>query len=79
MHAHKNAVENLVVFAPLVLMISVLDAGTAATAIACKTYFFSRAAHFVVYTMGLPLLRTVAFIIGFAFQIVLATSLLGVQ
>jgi uncharacterized MAPEG superfamily protein len=78
MRAHQNAVENLVIFAPLVLALHVTGASTAITTTACIVYFFARAAHFVIYTLAIPLLRTVAFIAGFGAQIVLALTLLGI-
>jgi len=41
-------------------------------------YFVARAAHFVIYTFAIPLFRTVAFMVGFAAQMVLVLTLLGV-
>ena len=76
MRAHANAVENLVVFAPLVLALQLLGISTAITATACLVYFFVRLAHAILYTFAVPLLRTVAFIIGFGCQMVLALTLL---
>jgi uncharacterized MAPEG superfamily protein len=52
MAAHVNAVENLVIFAPLVLTARALSITTAMTAFACALYFWSRLAHVVVYTLG---------------------------
>ncbi len=78
MRAHANAVENLVIFAPLVLALHATGLSTPATANACMVYFFARLAHYVIYTLGLPLLRTVAFFIGFVAQMVLALTLLGI-
>ncbi len=78
MRAHANAVENLVVFAPLVLALHVLGASTPTTAMAAAVYFFARLAHVFLYTFAVPLLRTVAFIIGFGCQLVLALTLLQV-
>jgi len=75
--AHKNAVENLVLFAPLVLVIEAAHMATAVTATACMIYFIARLAHYVIYVFGLPLLRTVAFAIGFAVQVFLALTILG--
>ena len=75
MRAHRNAVENLVVFAPLVLALHAVEISTAATAAASTIYFFARAAHYVIFTLGLPLFRVVAFLIGFACQMVLAAAL----
>jgi uncharacterized MAPEG superfamily protein len=76
MFAHDNAVENLIVFAPLVLILNAADVSTPATVLACAVYFWSRLVHLVVYTMGLPILRTVAFVVGFAAQAVLAVAIL---
>jgi len=78
MQAHTNAVENLVVFAPLVIMLQLLEMSTAATANASMIYFFARAAHYLVFSLGIPVIRIVVFIIGFACQIVLAVSLFDV-
>ena len=79
MRAHANAVENLVVFAPLVLALQVVGTSTAATAYACMVYFFVRLAHVLLYTFAVPLLRTMAFLVGFGCQMVLALTLLQVN
>ena len=76
-HAHSNAVENLVVFAPLALMIDSLGLATPLTALAAALFFISRLAHALIYTLGIPVLRTLAFLIGFGCQIVFALRLLG--
>src|SRR4029079_14477075 len=59
--AHTNAVENLVIFAPLVLILDSYQISTPVTAAACATYFWARLAHVVVYTLGLRVFRTLAF------------------
>lgn len=75
MAAHTNAVENLVIFAPLVLVAQALGIATAATAFACALYFWSRLAHAVVYTLGIPVLRTLSFVGGFVAQAMLALAI----
>jgi uncharacterized MAPEG superfamily protein len=75
MFAHDNAVENLIVFAPLVLILAQIDYSTKWTVYACMVYFWSRVAHLIVYTLGLPVFRTLAFCIGFAAQVVLALAI----
>jgi uncharacterized MAPEG superfamily protein len=75
MAAHTNAVENLVIFAPLVLVIQVLSIATATTAFACALYFWSRLAHVVVYTLGIPGLRTLSFAAGFVAQALLVLAI----
>lgn len=62
--AHRNAVENLVVFAPLVLVAVIAHRTGSATAQAVITYFLARLVHAVVYTAGIPVLRTLAFAVG---------------
>jgi uncharacterized MAPEG superfamily protein len=76
--AHDNAVENLIVFAPLVLILNAADVSTPTTVLACAVYFWSRVAHLIVYTMGLPIFRTLAFFIGFLAQAVLAVVILRI-
>jgi uncharacterized MAPEG superfamily protein len=75
MAAHENAVENLVVFATLVLMLNAMTISTAATAGACVTYFWARLVHLIAYWLGIPGIRTLAFLVGFAAQAVLALAL----
>jgi len=62
--AHHNAVENLVLFAPLVLLLQDQNISTPTTAMACAVYFWARLAHYVVYTLGIPVLRTLAFVVA---------------
>jgi uncharacterized MAPEG superfamily protein len=78
MFAHDNAVENLVIFAPLVLILAQIDYSSKATVLACAVYFWARVAHLIVYTMGLPVFRTLAFTVGFLAQVVLALAIFRV-
>ena len=48
MAAHRNAVENLVIFAPAVLAVLTMNISTLATQWAAAAYFFARLVHFVV-------------------------------
>lgn len=75
--AHWNAVENLVVFATLVLTLQLMQHSTMSTAIACAAYFWARLVHAIVYTLGIPVLRTLAFTVGFLAQIVLVLAVFG--
>lgn len=67
--AHYNAVENLVVFAALVLAAHLAGAANDATAAAAITYFWARLAHYPLYISGIPFMRTLAFAIGWLAQI----------
>lgn len=68
--AHRNAVENLAIAAPLILMVDAMQMNSQATAAAAAIYCFARIAHFVIYTLGVPGLRTLAFSAGWAAQVV---------
>jgi len=74
--AHYNSVENLAVFAPLVLLTTGLDLQNETTASACIVYFFARVSHYAIYVFAIPVIRTVAFLIGFACQAVLFLNIL---
>jgi len=74
--AHANAVENLVVFAALVLVVHVAGVGNDTTAMACQVYFWARVVHLASYTFAIPWVRTVAFVIGFGCQATLVLQLL---
>mgnify|MGYP001825136963 FL=1 len=75
--AHKNSIENLVIFAPAVLVLHALAMSTPATQFAAAAYFFARLAHFLVYTFGIPVLRTLTFAAGWLAQMVLILTALG--
>ena len=78
MFAHDNAVENLVIFATLVLILNALDYSTTWTALAAAVFFWARVAHVLVYTLGLPVFRTAAFTVGFLAQVVLVLGIFRV-
>ena len=75
--AHSNSVENLVVFATLVLVAHVTGVSNESTVFACCLYFWARIAYTVVYTLGLPWLRTLTWTAGFVGQAILAWQLLA--
>jgi uncharacterized MAPEG superfamily protein len=70
--AHANAVENLVVFATLVLAANALGITGGVVATAAIVYFWSRIVHAVAYTAALPWVRTLGFTGGFLAQMAVA-------
>jgi len=74
--AHQNAVENLAIFIPAVLVAHAIGLSTPVTRVAVMVYFFARLAHFLVYTLGVPLLRTLTFTAGWLAQLALLASIL---
>jgi uncharacterized MAPEG superfamily protein len=76
--AHANAIENLVVFAALVLAAQAAGISNSATVMACVVYFWARLVHFLAYTFRLPWVRTIAFTVGFFAQMTLAWQILAI-
>jgi uncharacterized MAPEG superfamily protein len=61
----------------LVLILNAMHHSTQSTVIACAVYFWARLAHALIYMMGVPVLRTLAFTVGFLAQIVLVIAIFG--
>jgi len=75
--AHQNAVENLVVFAVLVLVAHAVGVSNQATANAAVIYFWARIVHSAAYTMRVPWVRTISFVVGFLCQMAVAWQVLS--
>ena len=75
--AHLNAVENLVLFAALVLTLNAMHHSTESTMLACAVYFWARLAHVIIFWAGIPVLRTLAFAVGFAAEVMLVLAVFG--
>jgi uncharacterized MAPEG superfamily protein len=76
MKAHANAVENLAIFATLVLAAQAIGISNGTIAAASIVYFWARIVHAVAYTMAVPWVRTLAFAVGFFAQAAIAWQLL---
>ena len=76
MKAHLNAVENLVVFATLVLAAVAAGISNSVIATAAMVYFWARIVHALGYTFAVPWVRTLAFTVGFFAQAAIAWQLL---
>ena len=74
--AHYNSVENLVVFATLVLVANAAGISTDVTVLACEIYFWARLIHLISYTFAIPWVRTVSFAIGWASMVALLLEVL---
>ena len=74
---HANLVENLAPFAALVLAAHVSGAANATTALGATIFFWSRVAHFFVYAIGIPYVRTLAFGMSIWGEIMILKQLFG--
>jgi uncharacterized MAPEG superfamily protein len=74
--AHYNGVENLAVFATLVLVAFAMGKGDEhGILVASQVYFWARLVHFPAGAFGLTGIRTFAFLVGFGAQIAVALSI----
>lgn len=74
--AHYNAVENLVVFAPLVLIAHVLGISNDATTSAAAVFFWARVVHLLTYALGVPWVRTLSFAVAWGAILCIAWQVL---
>jgi len=75
--AHYNAIENLAVFATLVLVASALHLSSRAIDQSCIVYFWARVVHLLAYTFAIPWVRTLAFVVGFLAQLCIAWHIMA--
>lgn len=78
MAAHRNATENLVVFAPAALVAHLVGADGPAVVTAAMIYVIARVAHYVIYLMGIIVLRTLVFAVGWLATVYVILAAMGV-
>ena len=62
--AHLNMLENIVLFAVLVLVAQIAGKTNAMTLLGCEIFFWARIAYAIIYLAGIPWLRTVAWTVS---------------
>jgi len=62
--AHRNMLENLVLFAILVFAARIANVSNAMTLLGAQLFFFGRVAHAVIYMAGIAWLRTAAWLVS---------------
>ena len=74
--AHLNMIENLALFAALVLIAAVAGKANATTAMGAMIFFWARLAYAVIYLIGIPWLRTLAWFVSVIGMVMIAWALL---
>lgn len=76
--AHLNMVETMPAFIAVVLGANYLagDAVGPIVGLWAQVFFFSRIAHFVVYTLGVPAVRTPIYLVSWASILLIAKEVL---
>ena len=64
--AHRNLLENLILFAVLVLVAHIVGVHNPMTLLGVQLFFWGRVAHAIIYIAGLPWLRTAAWAVSVA-------------
>ena len=77
MRAHTVAVESFVAFAPIALLASTKQDVDPYASILAMTYFFGIFAHYIIYCIGVPVLRTVAFAVAALSTVVMGLHVVG--
>ena len=75
--AYYNMLETFPVFAALVLIVQVSESWTSISALAVQIYFWARVVYIPLYIVGIPILRTFAWLVSAAGIVMLAWPLLG--
>jgi uncharacterized MAPEG superfamily protein len=75
--AHRNMLENLVLFAILVLAARAANVSNAMTLLGAQLFFWGRVAHAIIYIAGIPWLRTAAWAVSVLGLILIFLQLIG--
>ncbi len=73
--AHLNMIENMVLFAVLVLVAAITNKANATTAMGALIFFWARLVYAVIYLLGIAWLRTVAWAVSVIGMIMIALQL----
>jgi uncharacterized MAPEG superfamily protein len=71
-----NHREGLTLFAPLVLIAAVAGIHSPMTQLAAQLFFYSRLAHAVIYLLGLPAIRPLAWAVGLVGTVMMLLAIL---
>ncbi len=75
--AIKNQIEGIVIFAPILLAIELANLNNDTTALGAQIFVLARVAHAIVYTLGIPWVRTTAWAAGVAGIVMVASPIIG--
>ncbi len=64
--ALNNSVTAMALFAPAILILVMLDRTNATSLLAAQVFLISRVIYLVVYALGIPAIRTLSWLAGFA-------------
>ena len=74
--AHHNMLENLVLFAALVLVAVAVGKTNSSTLLGAQIFFWARLAYAAIYVAGIPWLRTLVWLVSAVGMALIAVQLL---
>ena len=75
--AHVNLIENLPLFAILIIVITFQDYNNQQTETGSMIFFYSRILHYFIYVFGVPYFRTLFFVASWIGLIIISFPLLS--
>ena len=75
--AHVNLIENLPLFAILIIIITFQDYNNQLTETGSIIFFYSRIFHYFIYVFGVPYFRTLFFVASWIGLIIISVPLLS--
>ena len=67
--AHEDAIQSLIIFAVLVIIVQMSGLADESTAVAAAVYFWARLFHVIAYLFALRWAKTIAYLAGFFSQL----------
>ncbi len=75
--AQNNLFETLPLFIGAVLILHAAGVHTSRTVLACELYFWARVAYVPLYAFGVPVVRTLVWLVSFAGLLMLLVAILA--
>ena len=72
-----NHLEGLTLFAPLILAAAAAHVSNGSTVLGAQLFFYARLAHAILYLLGVPWVRALAWGVGMVGTIMVLTAVLG--
>lgn len=73
-----NHREGLILFAPLVLIAAQQGISTSTTVLGAQLFFYSRVAHAILYILGVPMIRPLAWAVGIVGTVMIFLALFNI-
>lgn len=73
-----NHREGITMFAPLVLIAAAANIHNGSTVLGAQLFFYARLVHAILYVLGVPMVRPLAWAVGIAGTVMVLLAILGI-